>query len=677
MEIIYDILPDDSTIQPSITSIPQPMETFDFLSNTTQGPNEFLLKRVVKSIAYAIAQQAVETDLPDRHIGSVISYLISPFALLCMAMAIILNRTVVFATTRRPTALSLSYRVLLRLVAVFVLAKQTIPLFQALECATGSNEDMVAVYLRKLLSKLGGGFVKCPNPPILWDLYRSICIGHFIETFSSVIQGRVPYSETGMTLFEYSVAFQEVQSSSKLSMEILIVSILSSLSQISLHVQGMFNSFRFRLIPSSVFGITFLCYFAYATYQGRLLYFPTVCVIGYLPQLAILIIVLICVGIYGLACTFVGGADKMQTSIKSFNMDLSDDFYTCLMKLGILALTSVTEATYLSETASLAAPLSTWIEHFNAQKSINRPQLHRLSPYANEIAFSPKQQQQQQQKMNNSNLGPSGFVTLNRLISAAQMIQALVYVGVKVGLKFLKVGARKIFKSNRNHDDSIVADDEEDEEIAFSNRLQKIRNQLVYSSLHDDYASLLQGDLLPDFDDSNDYIPENDDDDDDAESDGDYEGEIEIDFDNEVSSSNGLNEFYDLVMSSPDHLFKLLAPQSNEDAEEAKILSSHLSTNSNKRLTRSQYQDMFSKADSTEALLKLIVDKRNVDSDDHDQGRESLCVVCRVNPRQVVLWPCRCFALCEDCRLGLAVKNFKGCVCCRRPVESFSRIFVP
>ncbi|CAK7562600.1 MAG: hypothetical protein SEPTF4163_000448 [Sporothrix epigloea] len=53
------------------------------------------------------------------------------------------------------------------------------------------------------------------------------------------------------------------------------------------------------------------------------------------------------------------------------------------------------------------------------------------------------------------------------------------------------------------------------------------------------------------------------------------------------------------------------------------------------------------------------------------------CVVCQSAPRTIIMWPCRCLSLCDDCRVSLAMNNFDKCVCCRQDVASFSRIFVP
>lgn len=65
-------------------------------------------------------------------------------------------------------------------------------------------------------------------------------------------------------------------------------------------------------------------------------------------------------------------------------------------------------------------------------------------------------------------------------------------------------------------------------------------------------------------------------------------------------------------------------------------------------------------------------------TDDDDPRRN--CVVCTVEARSVICWPCRCLALCDDCRSNLASRMGAGkhqCPCCRRSVEGYSRIFIP
>ncbi|KAL2366163.1 hypothetical protein RJZ56_000810 [Blastomyces dermatitidis] len=53
------------------------------------------------------------------------------------------------------------------------------------------------------------------------------------------------------------------------------------------------------------------------------------------------------------------------------------------------------------------------------------------------------------------------------------------------------------------------------------------------------------------------------------------------------------------------------------------------------------------------------------------------CVICQAAPRSIIIWPCRCLCVCEDCRVSLAMNNFGNCVTCRREVFGFVRLWVP
>ncbi|KAJ2371601.1 hypothetical protein H4S02_009496, partial [Coemansia sp. RSA 2611] len=75
----------------------------------------------------------------------------------------------------------------------------------------------------------------------------------------------------------------------------------------------------------------------------------------------------------------------------------------------------------------------------------------------------------------------------------------------------------------------------------------------------------------------------------------------------------------------------------------------------------------------TESLAQLIQGRRSAVPRDDDS--RSLCVVCWTNPRCVMLRPCRCLCLCNDCRAALVVRNFDHCPCCRRGVAGYSRVY--
>ncbi|TFK36378.1 hypothetical protein BDQ12DRAFT_654462 [Crucibulum laeve] len=56
------------------------------------------------------------------------------------------------------------------------------------------------------------------------------------------------------------------------------------------------------------------------------------------------------------------------------------------------------------------------------------------------------------------------------------------------------------------------------------------------------------------------------------------------------------------------------------------------------------------------------------------------CVVCTVESREIICWPCRCLTMCDNCREAIAARSTPSkhrCPCCRQTVEGYSRIYIP
>jgi hypothetical protein len=176
----------------------------------------------------------------------------------------------------------------------------------------------------------------------------------------------------------------------------------------------------------------------------------------------------------------------------------------------------------------------------------------------------------------------------------------------------------------------------------------------------------------------------------------------------------------DLPMDTSE-LARLLHPRSPEEQEEARALSTHLASDG--IMTRSRYhrvrqlqraevltsrgtgsiiasQSMarvgkLSPDEEARLLEQILLSRRQARQAGEPSGSQTgsgswptggeegmghegpQCVVCQSMPRNVIVWPCRCLSLCDDCRVSLAMNNFDKCVCCRREVSSFSRIYVP
>ncbi|KAI0256581.1 hypothetical protein BJV78DRAFT_1117139 [Lactifluus subvellereus] len=116
------------------------------------------------------------------------------------------------------------------------------------------------------------------------------------------------------------------------------------------------------------------------------------------------------------------------------------------------------------------------------------------------------------------------------------------------------------------------------------------------------------------------------------------------------------------------------------------LLLAHMMDTSPSPLTRRRYRSLVSREDAAyyeqrELEASLIAKGGNASrrgSSANDSRRN--CVVCTDRERQIIFWPCRCLALCDDCRQNLASRieaSKHTCPCCRQPVEGFSRIYIP
>lgn len=198
----------------------------------------------------------------------------------------------------------------------------------------------------------------------------------------------------------------------------------------------------------------------------------------------------------------------------------------------------------------------------------------------------------------------------------------------------------------------------------------------------DIYERFLSGEELSDDEDDDDYClpsspgPPRDDDGDDDDGDDDTGG------DTAYEEADTLALFSDLS-----------APTSSANAP---VLLAHMTDTSPSPLTRRRYRSLVSRQGQEdperrawEAFINDRRDSVNVRTPPTSETRRN-CVICTVEERQIICWPCRsvplphypthnvyrreclhnrCLALCDDCRQNLASRHSASkhtCPCCRQ-----------
>ncbi|KAI1361476.1 hypothetical protein F5Y08DRAFT_314475 [Xylaria arbuscula] len=832
-----------------------------------------------------------------KGLGSVFSYATSKWALCCIAMAIILNRTHIFAASRRRLRLTWPLRLALRFAPILLFAYQARRLLQAIQCQTSpdfaemrwgsstkTSELMFAepsAYLHGLSATLllgSSDYDSCRAinmiPPSnqdfsdelrgslsqLWPLFLTLCLSHFIETVSCAVQGRPVAVETGMTLFEHSLAFAEadaaissqlgwglfssggttnatVQQASGANIaisrsmimnrvntppEVLLIAFLSSMSHVTSHILGVFGiQHKYRLFSTGFWAICFMGSLVAEALNFSLddlshmglFRFPTVCIIGFVPHVMILVGILVCFAIYAFALLLAAleppepavegrrltfrerirrAHENMQANISLADIRISRtmDFYTALLRTGFGVITMASEAVYLNEDRNVNLKQRTWLEE-ERYREFESLRMHWAEPggtgvssydsagtiglvpikdgqagastgYARERAAQNVPKSRATDRRPRDGVGAAErssrwllafefLMNINRLMlrwTALIALKMLGRFGVRQQPSFLLSLSRWSARTQdekqpsnpnktrsrfaRNKNNLLFNDETMDVEAEVRRRLRKspetnhIPEDELDSRLYDSWK---HGELWGAVDGSGDWTPSEQADDWDAtsvittmeENEGGTDDQWEDDYDDDdeadgqrtptQTSINFSRETtpFDQLVGMPD-LARLLHPQSPEERHEAHALAAHL--NSDRIVTRSQYARMqqnqrgrlllsshpsrrrqlnpsrMTDEEEAELLEQLILSRRTEmqerelshganHDDDGDAESGPLCVVCHTSSRTIILWPCRCLSLCDECRVSLAMNNFDKCVCCRREVISFSRIYVP
>ena len=711
------------------------------LEPITASESPWLILRLIDSFSLAVLQQSKESGINGNMndgTSTFLSYWMSPFAMMCMITAVVMNRVVIFASSRRHRRLPYISNLLLRSFAIYILCLGSFGLFVSLKCYCHNpliqyllQADCFTFDREKFMTKtflsvpFGSNIYEGlnkdtneteigPTTSVLKGFHLSLCISQILDTFIAVACGTKPSLETGITLFEYSLAFQEAQFVSKPSVELLTIALIALTNQLNIHLLGLFNLIKYKLIPSSILGLFTLTFYAYNILTGNILKIPFIIILGYFPHFCVLLVIMLSESIFLLSGIIrFSFKDLTMMSLlenwNSVNISLSDDFYTALINFGEFVINISISQCYIQETSNIKLPIDNYI---NMQLSeLKKEETKKLNGYGNEYKNNPElvdlYNSDKNNEMKKTNKRKRSWIFIIRL----KMLNKVIF-------KFLKLIKVKIIsfigkKANKDSDGTsfdepttrtksiikyrIVPNDKGGFVYA-SNEFESVDiDNLSMADIESSYpellmnTDLLESDNSPDYDyeemEENDEVSEN-------ESDiGGISGE-DSRIENSVlelrstaqSEKNDTPDMLNELITLPD-LKSLLFPSAAGNAITNQILSYHLQHLNEpvSHLTRSYFAKYY--VDDIK-LLDLLKEKhRRRMRDDTDCASEKeldvhgedlgICVICHENSRQIILWPCKCLAICENCRISLFVREFATCVCCRHPVEGYSKVYIP
>lgn len=831
-----------------------------------------------------------------KNFGGVFSYLTSRWALATFAAAIILNRAQFYASSRQRLRLKWHVRLGLYVLPIGSILRQLVIILEALRCQTSPDFALLRYGdpLKSLSLDFGGdeGFIyKLSSTLLFWKddaaccaarnmsipaldgdtaqlrgsmsllfvFFLTLCASQLFETLACALQGRQPVPETGMTIFEHSLAFAECEamissalgfgffgpSSSEASSasssgenvgallsraeilqrlnvppEVLLVCLISCFSHLSsatLAVAGVRD--RVRLISTGVWACCYMSAFVWSFTRVfmhpiesvndlSVLRFPTVCVIGFIPHLVITIGILFCSLIYGIALLLtalnvpeeaasgmsfrqrLGWAyQNLQANVhfsqaSAIRIDMREDFYTSLLKIGFTVLTAASEAVYLNEGSSIHVAQMTWLERQRIDEFVVRNNERKKlaipaelmgeeiakgvdfvdhdnaaiskSPYARERKSRLKGSEAERahaaemdsglgikQKRSRTHMTVDFVVGIFWLwlnLLARLMLQCLQRVGVDSrpawlleaagiaddagkadGLQSAKPADNlQFYYIGPDGDLGLPRDRNVDVEAEMRRKHKRTGTYSTEEALGDNvYSWWRSGGWFGDVDNSGDYAASSADDDDTTSM-------ISM-----SSNASVADEWSDMEEESGRRtptqrdpyahqsreatptadggldvslLSRLLNPQSATEREEARLLS--YSLQADRPMTRAQFRrttdrqrtellrnsnTAYSSSEEEERDLENFILVQRAKSRSKglrpngswESGGEGMgeggpqCVVCQTAPRTVLVWPCGCLSMCDDCRVGLATRNYTKCICCRTDVAAYSRLYVP
>ncbi|AJS92542.1 Asi1p [Saccharomyces cerevisiae YJM1418] len=550
-----------------------------------------------------------------RSVFDTIGFFFSPYAIFCFVIAIVLNRFVVFYAVLNNGS------------------RRTLPLWLSNVFHISAVVVLAMVSLGPLT--LGKDFKILGDPAFaqekfLLNIFYAFAYSYCVETIFTIMRNSSPLEGTDYSLFELSIQFYTMtNNNTKLldSPDYIIDCSMAILSRILIHLVEIFRLRNYRLLFSTIMNLCHICYLGIRVKQGGWRSLPFSVKFRHFPKLFSVSIICLSLLIFKLSCLIRWdpfGKSRNSCELLQFyplsrnwkkylNYTGEEDFSAMATKFALLL---------CSGTELMEKGIRREFPAINIPDNVNEKFF--ISGYLNELSKPYKENTSISFPKKNSSILKQRFFLM--------FPKSIIWIMKKL------VG--QVFFGFRDNKDEDIPDNDPSKMLKITKT-----NSLNNSAGHKEDIEL---ELLNTSDDeySEDYEPSE------VESLGD-------------SDEENLEEDSLIFNETRDALLDLFSSEDNEVHTDynwimstSRILQQKLL--SDKTLTRASILD-----------TKLSeVDETFGTESDFDLS----CAVCKVNERNTVLWPCRCFAICEDCRISLGLRGFSTCVCCRSKVHGYCKV---
>ncbi|CEP61031.1 putative ubiquitin-protein ligase ASI1 LALA0_S02e05182g [Lachancea lanzarotensis] len=485
--------------------------------------------------------------------------------------------------------------------------------------------------------------------------YAIICLSHCIETFITTTSNAKPMEEFDYSIFELSMHFYSLARSGAARRDYVPDCLMALLGRLIIHIVEILRKRQYRLIGSSIINICHLGYLGWTIFHEGTPSLPLLVKYRHIPKTMALACIVVSLACYGLGCLvrlnpFGNSGDTSALRFHSFvknwystlNCTGEEEFTSTLINFAVLICNSAQ-----TDQAGLHRELS----QLTHQNEVNRSFL--ISGYTNN----------HQAGMKDSEMAWATVQPVwRRKWDAMWRLENALKNRIKT-LLVAPVDQKSIPHQSRAQGKNL------NDYLSDTNYPQFFARAPDVNATSKNVRSTGSKYMLPEDDWSADYVDE------DSLSDRSDEDLDLLDEGEEQTQSAELqlgSELTDLLLPT------VAAPNDAGDQDPQWLISMwtllQYETHCDRRLTRSQYARLNESRVLQEVVAERSLNAQKRDDTNNSTERDLSCVVCKTNVRNIVLWPCKCFAICEECRVSLGARGFNTCICCRAPVNGYSRI---